>query len=119
MGLMIPVRGQLSAIVFSKTMRKKDVKGMQTGKDSEATNDANYNNKTASGADDEDELKNMKQGTINLLAIDSSRVAEFTSFSSAFFQAIFEMFFGFSLLINIIGFAHFPYISYAFHSPRN
>lgn len=112
---MIPVRGQLSAIVFSKTMRKKDVKGMQTGKDSETTDDANDNNKTTPGAnDDEDELKNMKQGTINLLAIDSSRVAEFTSFSCAFFQAIFEMFFGFSLLINIIGFAHFPYISYAF-----
>ncbi|KAH8146106.1 uncharacterized protein LAJ45_09796 [Morchella importuna] len=104
MGLMIPVRGQLSAIVFSKTMRKKDVKGMQTGKDSETTDDANDNNKTTPGAnDDEDELKNMKQGTINLLAIDSSRVAEFTSFSCAFFQAIFEMFFGFSLLINIIG----------------
>lgn len=114
---MIPIRGQLSAIVFSKTMRKKDVKGMQTGKDSEATNDTTDNNKTASGpSDDEDELKNMKQGTINLLAIDSSRVAEFTSFSSAFFQAIFEMFFGFSLLINIIGFAPFPYLT---HSPRN
>lgn len=104
MGLMIPVRGQLSAIVFSKTMRKKDVKGMQKGKTSEPTDDANNNKLTTDGGDDDDdELKNMKQGTINLLAIDSSRVAEFTSFSSGFFQAIFEMLFGFSLLINIIG----------------
>lgn len=106
MGLMIPIRNQLSAIVFAKTMRKKDIKGVQKGKDTEGSGSKDNINKksaVAGSEDDEDELKNMKQGTINLLAIDSSRVAEFTAYSSAFAESFFGMFFGFWLLITIIG----------------
>lgn len=81
MGLLIPVRSQLSAIVFAKTMRKKDIKGSQKEKDAETIDTKNNNDaaSTHSKGDDKDELKNMKQGTINLLAVDSSRIAEFTS----------------------------------------
>lgn len=106
MGLVIPIRGQLSALVFSKTMRKKDVKGVQKGKDpgNEDIKDST-DPKTAAGygGDNEDELKNMKQGTINLLAIDSSRISEFTAYSSIFGEALSGMIFGLSLLIKIIG----------------
>lgn len=100
MGLLIPIRSQLSAIVFAKTMRKKDIKGAQKGKDAETMNDAASIDSKDGG---EDELKNMKQGTINLLAVDSSRIAEFTAFSNIFAEAFFGMLFGFSLLISIIG----------------
>lgn len=99
MGLLIPIRSQLSAIVFAKTMRKKDIKGAQKGKDAETMDDAS----TDSKEDDKDELKNMKQGTINLLAVDSSRIAEFAAFSNIFTESFFGMLFGFSLLISIIG----------------
>lgn len=105
MGLMIPIRSQLSAIVFSKTLRKKDIKGTQKGDDAE-TMEAKKNDdavSTDSKGDDKDELKNMKQGTINLLAVDSARIAEFTAFSNIFAESLFGMIFGFSLLISIIG----------------
>lgn len=105
MGLLIPVRSQLSAIVFAKTMRKKDIKGAQKEKDAETMGTKNNDDaaSTSSKGDDKDELKNMKQGTINLLAVDSSRIAEFTAFSNIFAESFFGMLFGFSLLIGIIG----------------
>lgn len=108
MGLMIPLRTQLSAIVFAKTLRKKDIKGAQKGDDAENSGNkddgGHKDTSPGSGDDDEDDLKNMKQGTINLLAVDSSRVAEFTAYSNVFAESFFAMVFGFSLLISIIGY---------------
>lgn len=114
MGLLIPIRSQLSAIVFAKTMRKKDIKGSQKGKDAETmdTKDNDDAASTDSKSDDKDELKNMKQGTINLLAVDSSRIAEFAAFGNVFSESFFGMVFGFSLLISIIGSVFF------FHGAR-
>lgn len=105
MGLLIPIRSQLSAVVFAKTMRKKDIKGAQKGKDTEVTNVKDNGDAASTNSKGDDiELKGMKQGTINLLAVDSSRIAEFTAFSNIFSESFFGMVFGFSLLVSIIGF---------------
>jgi hypothetical protein len=97
MGLMIPIRNQLSAVVFSKTMRKKDVKGLQ--KESEKSNQESINTD-----EEEDELQNMKQGAINLLAVDSDRVALFCAMSNIFVESFFGTLFGFVFIIIILGF---------------
>ncbi|KAF8541671.1 P-loop containing nucleoside triphosphate hydrolase protein [Trichophaea hybrida] len=91
MGLMIPIRSQLSAVVFSKTMRKKDVKGSQTDEP------------TITRDEKEDELKNMKQGVINLLSVDSERIAVFCAMSNIFIESFVGTVFGFSFIVIVLG----------------
>ncbi|KAF8242865.1 P-loop containing nucleoside triphosphate hydrolase protein [Wilcoxina mikolae CBS 423.85] len=96
MGLMIPIRSQLSAVVFSKTMRKKDVKGSQKDND-------NQGEPTSTRDEEEDELKNMKQGVINLLSVDSERIAVFCAMSNIFIESFVGTIFGFSFIVIVLG----------------
>jgi len=96
MGLLIPIRSQLSAVVFSKTMRKKDVKGSQKDNDSQ-------DDPTSTRDEEEDELKNMKQGVINLLAVDSERIAVFCAMTFIFVESFVGTLFGFSFIVIILG----------------
>lgn len=104
MGLMIPIRSQLSAVVFSKTVRKKDVKGTQKEDDKA---DGSASRTPADGAkkegEGEDELKDMKQGVVNLLSVDSERIALFCAWSSIFVASFVGTTFGFAFVITILG----------------
>jgi hypothetical protein len=104
MGVMIPMRGELSALIFSKTMRKKDVKGAQKADEKDGgPKDGPAATQKVKGNEEEEELKNMKQGTINLLAVDAVRVSEFASYSYAFIELFAELIIGCWFLIAIIG----------------
>jgi len=87
-GINIPIRSQLSAVIFRKTLLKKDVKGSQKAEGGEhggslsSLLDENENE----GGDD---LKNLKQGKINLLAIDTTRIADLAGFSNVFAESLF------------------------------
>lgn len=89
MGLGIPIRSQLSAVIFRKTLLKKDVKGSQKAEDAGDEQGQPTISSSKQESEDEDELKNMKQGKINLLAIDATRIADLASFSNIFAESIF------------------------------
>lgn len=111
----IPVRGQLSALIFEKSMRKKDVKG--TGRSS--------NKKTAESAepavavpaegstatdkpeieegDDEDMLKKSKQGTVNLIGVDTKRVSDFAAFQNLFPGSMCKLIVSLGFLVSLLG----------------
>ena len=92
MGLNIPIRSQLSAVIFRKTLLKKDVKGSQKTEGEQVDGKAGTQTdivKKLDAGEDEDELKNLKQGTINLLAIDASRIADLAGFSNIFAESAF------------------------------
>jgi ABC-type multidrug transport system fused ATPase/permease subunit len=99
MGLLIPIRSQLSAVVFSKTMRKKDVKGTQQQSDSANSSQDNLSEATS----DEDALKNMKQGVINLLAVDSERISLFCAMSNVLVECFVGTFFGVGFIMMVLG----------------
>lgn len=100
--LAIPVRAQLSALIFQKAMRRKDVKG--------ASKDAIKGNveiaaETLPADDEEDEESDpkSKQSTVNLIGVDTKRVSEFCSFNSIFPGTFFELLVSFIFLWSIIG----------------
>jgi len=95
MGLLIPIRNQLAAVVFSKTLRKKDIKGTQNA-DGPVGDEENE--------DDEHELKDTKQGVINLLSVDSERIATFYALSNIFVESFIGTTLGFIFIIVILGF---------------
>lgn len=100
--LAIPVRAQLSALIFQKAMRRKDVKG--------ASKDAIKGNvesaaETMPDDDEEDEESDpkSKQSTVNLIGVDTKRVSEFCSFNNLFPGSFFELIVSFVFLWSIIG----------------
>lgn len=108
--LAIPIRAQLSALIFQKALRRKDVKGATKTKVA-PTNDISgvaMGNSTAKDKPEipeEDEEDNMKskQSTVNLIGVDAKRISDFCSFNYYFPGSVFKLAVSFVFLISIIG----------------
>ncbi|KAI9771773.1 MAG: hypothetical protein M1839_002738 [Geoglossum umbratile] len=109
--LCVPVRSQLSALVFQKAMRKKDVKGLQgaggkkgtqaNGEHSEVTQESSKGGKESEPGV-ENETRKSTQGTINLIGIDTKRVANFTSYNNIFPETLFNLIISIAFLLKLI-----------------
>ena len=116
-----PIRSLLSALVFMKATRRKDVKGVQKAK-AQVEKDAASSNipvvnessginggDTAPDAgekaeDDEDEnFQKSRQSTINLVGVDAKRIADFCSFSYLFPGTVVQLIFSMWFLTFMIG----------------
>lgn len=108
--LAIPIRSQLSALIFQKSLRRKDVKGATKSKiersDSDLSEIAIGDSVTADKpellVEEEGELKG-KQYTVNLIGVDAKRISDFCSFNYYFPGSIFKLVVSFVFLITIIG----------------
>ncbi|KAH8899307.1 P-loop containing nucleoside triphosphate hydrolase protein [Thozetella sp. PMI_491] len=121
--LTIPVRSQLSSLIFEKAMRRKDVKGTgkSTNKPSEpvepteaaepaqpvkaaAAAEPNATDKLEEPeADDSEELKKSKQSTVNLIGVDAKRVSDFCSYQNLFPGSLFKLIVSLTFLCNLLG----------------
>lgn len=115
--LSIPVRSQLAALIFEKSMRKKDVKGTGRssnkktgeGESAEPTIAAPVAESTAADkpeVPEEDEsgaLKNSKQGTVNLIGVDTKRVADFAAFQNIFPSSLLKLIVSLAFLDFLLG----------------
>ncbi|KAH0538545.1 hypothetical protein FGG08_004878 [Glutinoglossum americanum] len=112
--LSVPVKVQLSAIIFQKAMRRKDVKG---GKKvaaktdaaefegvSEATLDAGKKGaQTELGTDGDDAAQESRQSTTNLITIDCGRVSGFCYHNNFVLSGVLELVISVAFLLNLIG----------------
>lgn len=107
--LTLPVRSQLSALIFEKAMRRKDVKG--TGKSSKKAGEEEASEANVDGSaeatkpedEDEDALKKSKQSTVNLIGVDAKRVADFCAFQNMFPGSLFKLIVSLAFLTNLLG----------------
>ncbi|CAK7221694.1 hypothetical protein SCUCBS95973_004586 [Sporothrix curviconia] len=117
--LTVPIRAQLSALIFEKSMRRKDVKQSRK-KPKEAavgptdpaiaapaTTDApEVEVPEATDAEDEDDLesaKKTKQGTVNLIGVDGKRVSDFCAYQNLFPGSLFKLIVSLTFLISLLG----------------
>ncbi|KAL2168786.1 hypothetical protein VTG60DRAFT_6825 [Thermothelomyces hinnuleus] len=109
--LQIPVRAQLSALIFEKSMRRKDVKGADDSK-KKASEEGNVESsstvpdqpKPAAEEDDsEEQLKKSKQSTVNLIGVDAKRVADFSAFQNLFPGSLFKLIVSLAFLLDLLG----------------
>ncbi|KAK6580866.1 hypothetical protein PZA11_006354 [Diplocarpon coronariae] len=106
--LAIPIRAQLSALIFQKSMRRKDVKGA-----SKAKKETPKGSGMASASDDvpgdkpeldKDDSENKgKQSTVNLIGVDTKRVSDFCFFNNFLPGSVFKLAISFGFLLSIIG----------------
>lgn len=117
--LSIPVRGQLSTLIFEKSMRKKDVKGTGRSSNKKPEREAESAEPTIAGpagdstttdkpgvAEEEDEseaLKKSKQGTVNLIGVDTKRVSDFAAFQNLFAGSLFKLIVSLVFLVSLLG----------------
>ncbi|GAW11813.1 hypothetical protein ANO14919_011650 [Xylariales sp. No.14919] len=110
----IPIRTQLSALIFQKAMRRKDVK--EAGKKKTPTSTSTE--ATAAGpagqscsteqpevdecGDDTELLKN-KQSTVNLIGVDAKRVSDFANFNWFIPSSGFKLIVSLVFLLDLLG----------------
>ncbi|KLU88078.1 hypothetical protein MAPG_07065, partial [Magnaporthiopsis poae ATCC 64411] len=106
--LTIPIRAQLSSLIFEKAMRRKDVKGdgKSGKKDDKAADAADApadGPKEGEDVDEEEALKKSKQSTVNLIGVDAKRVSDFAAFQNLFPGSLFKLVVSLAFLLSLIG----------------
>lgn len=112
--LAIPIRAQLSGLIFQKAMRRKDVKGgkktatkanLAENGDAEDVNGgaASTSQDTTSMTDEDNGMQASKQSTINLIAVDGMRVSSLCAFGNFSLGSIFNLIISLTFLLNLIG----------------
>ncbi len=105
--LHIPVRAQLSALIFEKSMRRKDVKGTGKSKKKDAQEGEAADPAAAveeeEEEDDSEALKKSKQSTVNLIGVDGKRVSDFAAFQNLFPGSLFKLLVSLTFLIDLLG----------------
>ncbi|KAK9788369.1 putative P-loop containing nucleoside triphosphate hydrolase protein [Seiridium cardinale] len=114
--LCIPIRAQLSSLIFKKSMRRKDVKGAGKKKEkspesadplttapSGAVPTTDSPEEEVGGEDEEELLKKSKQSTVNLIGVDAKRVSDFTSFNFYFPGSLFKLCVSLAFLVELLG----------------
>jgi len=112
----IPVYEQLSAVIFGKAMRKKDVKSAaKVDQDAEIIGEVSKNQKPGvdgeetavatkgEDKDDDEEVTKTKQSTINLIGVDSKRVSDFCTYNYLFVGSALKLALAIIFLVNLIG----------------
>lgn len=103
----VPIYAELSAVVFAKSMRRKDAKHTKKSKDQnspEASAKALLaDQQEEDDEDDEASVKKSRQSIINLAAVDARRVSDFTSYAYLIPSASLKVMLGCGFLIKILG----------------
>ncbi|KAF2501023.1 ATP-dependent bile acid permease [Lophium mytilinum] len=101
----VPMRVQLMALIFSKAMKRKDVK--EAEKEDTATKlqskDSDKDPKSGPQDNQTKHVQKSRQGTINLIGFDAMRISETSIFQNFFLLTILKMAMSFTFLALLIG----------------
>ncbi|KAF7586657.1 hypothetical protein BBP40_008526 [Aspergillus hancockii] len=89
--LWVPIYEGLSALVFAKSMRCKDIKNMKSAKQDNTPNE------------EEEQDEKGRQSIINLAAVDSKRVADFATFNYLIPACIMRLLLAGGFLAHLLG----------------
>ncbi|KAI0107849.1 P-loop containing nucleoside triphosphate hydrolase protein [Nemania sp. FL0031] len=101
----IPIRAELSALIFQKAMRRKDVKEASKKKPTtQSTDVAEATQPEDEESGDEAEVLNKnKQSTVNLIGVDAKRVSDFANFNWFFPSSLFKLIVSLVFLLDLLG----------------
>lgn len=101
--LAVPIYAELSAVVFAKAMRRKDVKQTKKPSTEDTSSEGLTKAESEVGEDDEDVQKKGRQSIINHAAVDARRICDFAAFNYMIPQAILRIIIGAAFLVKILG----------------
>lgn len=98
----LPIRAQLSTLVFEKSLRRKNVKSAERSKES---ND-DETKEDGSKKEDASVLKS-RQAIVNLVGVDGQRVSNFSAYQFLIINSVSKLIFFSTFLVQIIGWIPF------------
>ncbi|ESZ91235.1 putative ABC bile acid transporter [Sclerotinia borealis F-4128] len=127
--LSVPVRSQLAAMIFRKSLRTKDIKGTEVGDEKEAeqssvdvepgdevpedenllgdssrANESPDNEELTKSGEEEDETSSgVHQGFINLVGSDAVRISNFAAENNLFLSTLVNLSFALLILFRLLG----------------
>lgn len=105
--LAIPIYAELTAVVFAKSMRRKDAKDSKKSKETDETQAPAKallpEDKKDEEEDEEEDMKKSRQSIVNLAAVDARRISDVASFLYLIPSACFKILIGCLFLIRILG----------------
>lgn len=111
--LSLPIRAQLSSFIFSKSLRRKNIqaadvasKGHQDSQSGSIINSSNYGEQTPAKPFG---IPTSRQATINLVGVDTERIAYFFQFQFLILNGILKLAVFSTFLLRLIGW--FPLVS--------
>ncbi|KAI0881492.1 putative ATP-binding cassette transporter protein [Annulohypoxylon maeteangense] len=110
----IPIRAQLSALIFQKSMRRKDVKEANKKKSTSESPEPNIAGPVGEAStedrpdindfeEDDEQILKSKQSTVNLIGVDAKRVSDFAAFNSIFPESLFKLIVSLAFLLELLG----------------
>ncbi|KAJ5892711.1 hypothetical protein N7504_009402 [Penicillium tannophilum] len=105
--LAIPIYAELTAVVFAKSMRRKDAKDSKKSKETDETQAPAKallpEDKKDEEEDEEEDMKKSRQSIVNLAAVDARRISDVASFLYLIPSACFKILIGCLFLIRVLG----------------
>lgn len=119
--LVIPIRSELSALIFVKAMRRKDVKGLPTdgskltgfsnnGRSSVSGQSSNHDSENSGLAGEDngkdvstDSVQQLRLSTINLVGVDTKRITDFVGASHLIPSSVIKLIISIAFLYTLIG----------------
>ncbi|KAL6919458.1 hypothetical protein FSST1_003484 [Fusarium sambucinum] len=102
----LPIRSQLSTLIFEKSLRRKNVKSAEKSKESDASRET-PDKKKEDESDEGSSVLKSRQAIINLVGVDTLRVSSYTGYQFLIFNSIFKLFFFSFFLVRLIGWVPF------------
>ncbi|KAI1414944.1 putative ATP-binding cassette transporter protein [Hypoxylon sp. FL1857] len=113
----VPIRAQLSSLIFQKSMRRKDVKEASKKKKGASSESTEPNIAGPMGEasaadrpdiddfeeDDDEQIRKSKQSTVNLIGVDAKRVSDFAAFNNIFPGSLFKLIVSLLFLLDLLG----------------
>ncbi|KAK7413238.1 hypothetical protein QQX98_007897 [Neonectria punicea] len=106
----LPIRAQMSTLVFEKSLRRKNVKAAEKAK--ESTDSHNDTNKDTSKDDDdspsdESSVLKSRQAIVNLVGVDAQRISNFSAYQFMIINSIAKLLIFSTFLVQLIGWIPF------------
>ncbi|KAF5982152.1 hypothetical protein FBULB1_4402 [Fusarium bulbicola] len=103
----LPIRSQLSTLIFEKSLRRKNVKSADKSKESDEPQDQAEDKKNEEGTDDGSSVLKSRQAIVNLVGVDALRISNFTGFQFLIINSVFKLIFFSFFLVRLIGWIPF------------
>ncbi|KAH7269485.1 P-loop containing nucleoside triphosphate hydrolase protein [Fusarium redolens] len=103
----LPIRSQLSTLIFEKSLRRKNVKSADKSKESDEPQDKAEDKKNEEDSDDGSSVLKSRQAIVNLVGVDALRISNFTGFQFLIINSVFKLLFFSFFLVRLIGWIPF------------
>ncbi|KAF7549319.1 hypothetical protein G7Z17_g6483 [Cylindrodendrum hubeiense] len=118
----LPIRAQLSTLVFEKSLRRKNVKAVEKSKEP-AEGDANTDasKKDDDAPSDDSSVLKSRQAIVNLVGVDAQRVSNFSAYQFMIVNSVSKLLIFSAFLVQLIGWIPFTVgiLAWALTLPAN